>query len=143
METIRTCLDAGNKVLICGNGGSAAQADHFMAEMIGSGFACISLTNSAVITALGNDYGFDDVFSRQVYALGQPGDVLILISTSGESENVRSAYYKTFIFKEPGIETIVLPDKTQEEWKDIDTQTIQETHIKILHQIWKELHENR
>jgi D-sedoheptulose 7-phosphate isomerase len=86
-----------HKVLTCGNGGSATQAAHFAAELIvryltdRPALAAISLTEPAVITAAGNDYGYSRVFARQVEALGQPGDVLVAFSTSGKSPNVREA----------------------------------------------------
>ncbi len=88
-------LRAGGKVLAAGNGGSAAEAQHFVAELVGrfkrerDPYAALALTaDTAVLTALANDYGYDDVFARQVYGLGRPGDVLLLFSTSGESENI-------------------------------------------------------
>ncbi len=97
-QAIAGCLLAGGKVLACGNGGSAAEAAHFAAEMVGRlererpGLAALSLAaDSALLTALGNDYGFDAVFSKQVAAFGAPGDVLLAISTSGASENVAQA----------------------------------------------------
>lgn len=84
-----------NKILACGNGGSAADAQHFVAELVGRferdrlPLAGIALnTDSSIMTAVGNDYGFDHVFERQVMALGQPGDILVAISTSGNSPNV-------------------------------------------------------
>src|SRR5690606_6013089 len=79
----------------CGNGGSAADAQHFIAELVGRferdrlPLAGIALnTDTSILTAVGNDYGYDDIFSRQVSALGQPGDILVAISTSGNSPNV-------------------------------------------------------
>ena len=91
-------LRAGRKVLACGNGGSAADAQHFAAELTGRyererpELAGIALTtDTSALTAIGNDYGFDDIFSKQVRALGQPGDVLLAISTSGNSGNVIKA----------------------------------------------------
>jgi D-sedoheptulose 7-phosphate isomerase len=91
-------LGKGGKLLICGNGGSAADAQHFAAELVGrfekerKPWPAICLaTDSSVMTALSNDYGFQDCFSRQVEALGRPGDVLIALSTSGASENVITA----------------------------------------------------
>ena len=84
-----------NKILACGNGGSAADAQHFVAELVGRferdrlPLAGIALnTDSSIMTAVGNDYGFDHIFERQVMALGQPGDILVAISTSGNSPNV-------------------------------------------------------
>lgn len=92
------CVTAGGKVLSCGNGGSAADAQHFAAEFVGRfererpGLAAISLTtDTSILTAVGNDYDFDAVFSKQVQALGSPGDVLLAISTSGNSANVVAA----------------------------------------------------
>jgi len=84
----------GGKFLVCGNGGSAADAQHITAELVGRflaerpGYPALALTtNSSVLTAVGNDYGYDHIFSRQVQALGQAGDTLLVISTSGNSAN--------------------------------------------------------
>src|SRR5215210_2418619 len=92
------CITAGGKVLACGNGGSAADAQHFAAEFVGRfererpGLAAIALTtDTSILTAIGNDYSFNDIFSKQVQALGAPGDVLLAISTSGNSANVLAA----------------------------------------------------
>ena len=92
------CITAGGKVLACGNGGSAADAQHFAAEFVGRfererpGLAAIALTvDTSILTAIGNDYGFEVVFSKQVQALGAPGDVLLCFSTSGNSGNVIAA----------------------------------------------------
>lgn len=88
-------LHKQGKILACGNGGSAADAQHFSAEMLNRfererpGLPALALTtDSSTITAISNDYGFEDVFAKQVRALGQPGDVLLAISTSGNSANV-------------------------------------------------------
>jgi D-sedoheptulose 7-phosphate isomerase len=92
------CLRAGGKLLFFGNGGSAADAQHLAAEFIGrfvrerAGLPAIALTtDSSILTAVGNDYGFDQIFARQVQALGRPGDVAIAISTSGNSPNIIEA----------------------------------------------------
>lgn len=92
------CLNSGGKVMICGNGGSAADSQHIAAELVGRfkrerrALAAIALsTDSSILTSLANDYSFDRVFSRQVEALGSPGDLLILISTSGNSVNLIEA----------------------------------------------------
>jgi D-sedoheptulose 7-phosphate isomerase len=97
-EAIAAAVKAGRKVLSCGNGGSAADSQHFAAEMVGRfererpGMPAISLTvDTSALTAIANDYDFDRVFSKQVEALGTPGDVLIGISTSGNSKNVIEA----------------------------------------------------
>jgi D-sedoheptulose 7-phosphate isomerase len=91
-------LHAGGKVLVAGNGGSAAEAQHFAAELVGRfkcerrPYAALALTvDSSVLTAVGNDYGFADVFARQVLAVGQPSDLLLAYSTSGNSENLLRA----------------------------------------------------
>lgn len=88
------------KILVCGNGGSAADAQHFAAELVGrleaerQGLAAIALTtDSSIMTAVANDYGYDTVFKRQVRALGQPGDVLLAISTSGKSPSIVEAIH--------------------------------------------------
>ena len=98
-QMILNCLKSGNKLLLCGNGGSAADAQHIAAEFIGKfyridrpGLPAISLnTNSSIMTALANDFDYNMIFSRQVEALGQKGDVLLGISTSGNSKNVIQA----------------------------------------------------
>lgn len=94
-RAITEALQAGRKVLIMGNGGSAADAQHFAAELVGrfmmerKALPAIALTtDSSILTAVGNDYGFDEIFKRQVEALAGPGDVVIGISTSGMSNNV-------------------------------------------------------
>lgn len=90
--------EGGGKLLVCGNGGSAADSQHIAAELVGrfkrerKGLAAIALTtDSSILTSVGNDYGFDHVFARQVEALCRPGDVLVGISTSGNSRNVIAA----------------------------------------------------
>lgn len=97
-ELICARLTAGRKVLVCGNGGSAADSQHFAAELVGRfaterrALAAIALsTDTSALTSVGNDYGFEHVFARQVEALGQAGDVLVAISTSGNSPNVVAA----------------------------------------------------
>ena len=93
-----SCLQSGGKVMACGNGGSAADAQHFAAELMGrfererQELAAIALTtDSSILTAVGNDYSYDEVFSKQVRGLGKKGDVLLAISTSGNSKNVVKA----------------------------------------------------
>jgi len=94
-DVIDPCLRAGNKLLVCGNGGSATDASHFATELVvrfakdRRALPAISLTSdSGILTAAGNDYGFDEIFARQVAAFGVPGDVLICLTTSGKSRNV-------------------------------------------------------
>lgn len=98
VSQIKFALRKGNKILLCGNGGSAADSQHLAAEFVGrfqkerKGLSAIALTvDTSILTAVGNDYGYEYVFSRQVEALAKPGDVLIGISTSGNSENVVQA----------------------------------------------------
>jgi len=97
IDSLTKCIKSGKKILICGNGGSAGEANHLAAEFVvrlkpnnnRSGIPMISLSqNSSVLTACGNDYGFEKIFSRTLEALGQEGDVLICLSTSGNSENI-------------------------------------------------------
>ena len=97
-DICKNALDKGHKILFCGNGGSAADAQHLAAELVGrfvkerESLPAIALTtDTSILTAVANDYSYDDVFSRQVAGLGQAGDVLIGISTSGNSKNVVKA----------------------------------------------------
>ncbi|BCQ24704.1 phosphoheptose isomerase [Caballeronia sp. NK8] len=98
IDTLFGALANGNKILVCGNGGSAADAQRFAAQLIGRfererpGLPAIALTtDTSILTAIGNDYAFEQIFSNQVRALGQAGDVLLAISTSGNSVNVLAA----------------------------------------------------
>ena len=98
VQALLACVTSGGKVLACGNGGSAADAQHFAAEFVGRfererpELAAIALTtDSSILTAIGNDYDFNSIFSKQVQAIGAPGDVLLAISTSGNSANVVAA----------------------------------------------------
>ena len=146
---VRTALEKGRKILICGNGGSAADSQHMAAEFVGrfvkerQSLPALALTvDTSLLTAVGNDYGFDCVFSRQVEGLGQEGDVLIAISTSGNSANVVRAI-KTA--KEKGIFVIGLTSENGGILaKESDlclavpsqvTARIQEMHIMIIHMI--------
>ena len=97
-DLIVQCLRAGNKLLVCGNGGSASDAAHFATELVvrfvkeRCAFPAISLaTDAGLVTAAGNDYGFEQIFARQVAAIGRRGDVLICLTTSGKSKNIRRA----------------------------------------------------
>ena len=146
---VRTALEKGRKILICGNGGSAADSQHMAAEFVGrfvkerQSLPALELTvDTSLLTAVGNDYGFDCVFSRQVEGLGQEGDVLIAISTSGNSANVVRAI-KTA--KEKGIYVIGMTGENGGILaKESDlclavpsqvTARIQEMHIMIIHMI--------
>ncbi len=98
VQAVLACVTSGGKVLACGNGGSAADAQHFSAEFVGRfererpELAAVALTtDTSALTAIANDYGYDRVFSKQVRALGQAGDVLVAISTSGNSASVLAA----------------------------------------------------
>jgi D-sedoheptulose 7-phosphate isomerase len=111
-RVIRAAIDAGNKVLLYGNGGSAADAQHMAAEWVGRfqrerrPLPAIALTtDTSILTAIGNDYGFDQVFARQVRALGKEGDIAVGISTSGNSANVLAA---TDTAQEMGMVTVGL-----------------------------------
>ncbi|HZO70687.1 MAG TPA: SIS domain-containing protein [Ktedonobacteraceae bacterium] len=146
MELVET-LRSGHKVLVAGNGGSAAQAQHLAAELVGrfkrerAPYAVISLsTDLAIITAVSNDYGYQDVFARQVRALGQPGDLLMAFSTSGESENLLRAAQAG----REGLLTVIAVTGEQpsrlERVADmtirvplVDTATVQELHMVVIH----------
>ncbi len=152
-EIILEAVRNGNKILTCGNGGSAADAQHFAAELVirynkeRPSVPAIALSSDAsAVTAASNDYGYDFVFSRQVEGLGKPGDVLIGITTSGNSKNVHKAFETA---KEQGLKTICLNGKkggTINELKldsniiipSNTTARIQEAHINIIH-TWCEL----
>jgi phosphoheptose isomerase len=145
-RVIATALAAGNKILVCGNGGSAACAQHFAAEFTGKlfydrrPFPAIALsTDTSALTAIANDYGYEDVFARQVRALGQPGDVLVGISTSGSSANVRTAVAAA---NDAGLRTIALTGKAEALGAERalrvplgETARIQEAHDLILHEL--------
>lgn len=109
-EACITALRAGHKIMICGNGGSAADAQHWAGELVSRflydrpGLPAIALTtDSSILTAIGNDYGYERVFSRQVEALGQVGDVLFGLTTSGRSANILAAMRAA---RERGIVTV-------------------------------------
>ena len=98
ISALMVCITGGGKILACGNGGSAADAQHFAAELVGRfererpELPALALTtDTSILTAIGNDYDFSQVFAKQVRALGQPGDVLVAFSTSGNSGNVLAA----------------------------------------------------
>jgi D-sedoheptulose 7-phosphate isomerase len=146
-EMLADALRAGKKLLLMGNGGSAADAQHFAAEIVGRfrmerrGLPAISLsTDTSILTAIGNDYGFEVIFRRQVEALAMEGDVVIGISTSGSSENVFSALS---LAHEMGCRTVALIGRDGGTIKNIvdidltvpshDTPRIQEGHITIIH----------
>src|SRR5580658_4041249 len=140
---ISSAILSGKKVMWCGNGGSAADSQHLAAELVGRfrrerrGLASIALTtNTSILTAIGNDYGYEEVFQRQVEALCQAGDILVGISTSGSSKNVcaaletgrqRGAYTIAFTGQGGGamaaVADITLPIASK------DTARIQEAHI--------------
>ncbi|MCK5146965.1 D-sedoheptulose 7-phosphate isomerase [bacterium] len=112
VELLIKCLSSGGKILLCGNGGSAADAQHLAAEFVGrylldrNAYPAIALTtDTSILTAVANDFGYDAVFARQVEALGRPGDCLIGISTSGSSENVIKAMDQAAL---SGLHTIAL-----------------------------------
>ncbi len=141
------CLKAGNKIIFFGNGGSASDSQHLAAEFVGRyekerrALAAISLTvDTSAITAIGNDYGYERVFERQLEALGRKGDVAFAISTSGNSKNVIAAVKKA---KEMGVYTVGFLGNTGGELKGLvdvpvvipskKTSRIQESHIMIGH----------
>jgi D-sedoheptulose 7-phosphate isomerase len=112
VETLLAAFARGGKVLVFGNGGSAADAQHLVAELVGRfqrdrrGVAAVALTtDTSLLTAVANDYGYERVFARQVEALGAPGDVALGISTSGRSANVLAAFASA---RERGMTTIAL-----------------------------------
>ncbi len=149
-QVITTALQQGNKILCCGNGGSASDAQHFAAELVGRyvddriSLPGIALnTDTSAITSIGNDYGYDQVFSRQIQGLGRAKDVLIAITTSGNSENILQAVRTAH---ERELHVIALTGKKGGKLTDLlrphdvhicvpsdVTAHIQEAHIMILH----------
>jgi len=140
-------LKKGNKILLCGNGGSAADAQHIAAELVGRykterrGLPAIALTtDTSALTAISNDYGYDKVFDRQVEALANKGDLLIGISTSGNSANILSAFK---VAKDKGCKTLGMSGKNGGKMNEVcdinlivpsdDTPRIQEMHILLGH----------
>ena len=144
----------GNKILLCGNGGSASDCNHIAAEFVSRfqkeriSLPAISLSaNNSIITAIANDYSFDDVFSRQIEGLGKKDDILIAISTSGKSKNIIKAIEQA---KKQGLKVIFLTGENKTNL-DIDleinapsdiTAQIQEMHIAIAHKICEIIEKN-
>lgn len=152
-DAIIAALRDGNKLLIVGNGGSAADAQHIAAEIVGRykqdrpGYAAIALTtDTSALTAITNDYGFEQVFSRQVEGLGRRGDVLLALSTSGRSPNILAALRKA---REVGLVTIGFTGaKGQAMSADCDhllvapsddTPVIQQIHLAVAHGLCDEV----
>ena len=148
---IAESFNAGGKILACGNGGSAADAQHFVGEFVARynaerpSLGAISLSSDpSVVTALANDYGFDSVFAGQIEGLGKAGDVLVAISTSGKSANILAAIDAA---KQKQMKIIALVGEyVHEKIKNCDlyfsipspsTQSVQEVHMVILHAIWE------
>jgi D-sedoheptulose 7-phosphate isomerase len=148
-DELRACLKRGGKILLMGNGGSAADSQHIAAEIVGRykkerpGLPSIALTtDTSILTSVGNDYGFEFIFSRQVEALCSPLDVVIGITTSGNSANVVRAIEKA---REIGAKTVGLTGGTGGKLAAIcdynlimpsnDTPRIQEAHILIGHSL--------
>lgn len=146
-ERTLECFRRGGKLLAMGNGGSAADAQHFVAEMVGRyrrerrGLPAIALSaDPSVVTALSNDYGYAEIFARQVEAHGRPGDIVWGMSTSGNSENVCRAFETA---RSIGAFTVALGGGTGGRMKDLadlaivvpsaETPRIQEAHITIIH----------
>jgi len=146
-NAITTCYRNGGKVLFCGNGGSAADAQHLAAELSGRFYfdrppldAEALHVNSSYVTAVANDYTYDEIYSRYVNGVGKKGDVLIGISTSGNSENILRALQ---VAKSKGMVTVAMTGESGGKMKDVvdfllnvpstDTPRIQEAHIMLGH----------
>jgi D-sedoheptulose 7-phosphate isomerase len=155
-EICRNALKAGNKILFCGNGGSAAEAQHIAAEFVGrfkkerKALAAVSLTtDTSILTSIANDYSYDRVFARQVEALGESGDVLILLSTSGNSKNCLEACRSA---RSAGVTTVALTGAKGGALKELAdhcfcvpsdvTSHIQEVHLVALHALCEMIDES-
>jgi phosphoheptose isomerase len=146
-DLIEKSLRAGNKLLVCGNGGSAADASHFATEFVvrftkdRPAYPAICLSgDGGLLTAAGNDYGFDEVFARQVAAFGQQGDVMICLTTSGKSRNVERALEEAKAHKLKTIALLGRDGGSTIGMADVDllvssdsTARIQEAHQLLLH----------
>jgi D-sedoheptulose 7-phosphate isomerase len=147
VDLIEQCLRAGNKLLVCGNGGSATDASHFTTELVvrfakdRRALPAICLTSdSGILTAAGNDYGFDEIFARQVAAFARSGDVLICLTTSGKSKNLiraleeaKARELKTIAFLgRDGGSTVGIADLDLLVKSD-STARVQEAHQLLLH----------
>jgi D-sedoheptulose 7-phosphate isomerase len=146
-DLIEQCFRAGNKVLVCGNGGSAADAAHFATEFVvrfvndRPAYPAICLaTDGGLLTAAANDYGFDEIFARQVAALGREGDLLICLTTSGKSPNVKRALEEARKRKVGTIAFLGRDGGSTAGMADVDllvrgdsTARIQEAHKLLLH----------
>src|SRR3989449_11685171 len=146
-DLIEQCLRAGNKLLVCGNGGSAADAAHFATELVvrftrdRRAYPAICLaSDGGLLTAAGNDYGFDEIFARQVAAFGLPGDLLICLTTSGKSRNIERALQEAKARKLKTINFLGRDGGTTIGMADVDllvrsdsTARIQEAHQLLLH----------
>src|SRR5205807_4011721 len=146
-DLIEECLRAGNKLLVCGNGGSAADAAHFATELVvrftrdRRPYPAICLaSDGGLLTAAGNDYGFDEIFARQVAAFGLPGDVLICLTTSGKSKNVVRALEEAKARKLKTIALVGRDGGSTIGMADVDllvrsdsTARVQEAHQLLLH----------
>jgi D-sedoheptulose 7-phosphate isomerase len=144
---IAMCFRSGGKLLLFGNGGSAADAQHLAAEFVGrfvrerGGLAAVALTtDSSILTAVGNDYGFDQIFARQIQALARPGDVVVAISTSGNSPNIlegvraaRKANAKTIGLSGRGGGALATEADLAITIASSNTARIQECHIAVGH----------
>jgi D-sedoheptulose 7-phosphate isomerase len=146
-EAVVGCLKGGGKILTCGNGGSAADAMHLAEELVGKYSrprpalpALCLCADATALTCIGNDYGFDQVFSRQVEAFGRPGDILVGITTSGNSPNVLAAFAAA---RRLGVRSILLGGKDGGKARGLcdhelivpagNTARIQEVHTLIIH----------
>jgi len=150
------CIEGGNKIMACGNGGSSSDAQHFAGELVNRfllnrrPYAGLALnTDAAVLTSIANDFSYEEIYSKQVEGLGRPGDILVGFSTSGNSENILRAFHAA---KESGIRTVAFTGGTGGKMLGLadaslliscssHTPRIQEGHETMMHLICERLEE--
>ena len=133
VKQLKEVTKRGNTVYICGNGGSACNSEHFAEDLLSKGIRAIALTHIGNVTATGNDFGYDLIFSRQLEVLGKKGDLLITLSCSGTSLNVLKAHD---VAKRKKMDIWIFPTNM---WTQLPTPLTENVHAMIIHHIYQSL----